>query len=38
MFAIINLSQIMGVFPLDNKMQTEIINFLTKKVSPDLVT
>jgi uncharacterized protein len=27
----------MEVFPLDNKMQTEIINFLTKKVSPDLV-
>ncbi len=31
------VSQIMEVFPLDNKIQTEIINFLTKKVSPELV-
>lgn len=37
MFAIMNISQIMEVFPLDNKMQSEIINFLMKKVSPDLV-
>lgn len=37
MFAIMKLSQIMEVFPLDIKVQTEIVNFLTKKVSPYLV-
>lgn len=37
MFAIMELSQIMEVFPLDNKIQTEIINFLTQKVSPYLI-
>jgi predicted nucleotidyltransferase len=37
MFAIIKLSQIMEVFPLDIKVQTKVANFLIKKVSPYLV-
>lgn len=37
LFVIIKLSQIVEVFHLNNKTQTEIIYFLTKKVSPDLV-
>jgi uncharacterized protein len=37
MFAIMRVSQIIEVFPMDNKIQTEIVNFLTKEVSPYLI-